>query len=181
MTGSTLRTENTRIVSEKHVLQAVSTNKVCLSAFGNKHHILNEGIKPLTLGHIKTDHCRVEDFSWDSDDGEWDYEIVEKYAHLLLDLTSNWGHNNSFVVPDTTISESPEEWETLDPGFAMTRIINEDDIDSDVIVNFGATTSSSSSSPNPFIKYEANECSESSSDYEEEQHLMLHTDLFLTT
>ena len=49
-------------------------------------------------------------------------------------------HNNSFVVPDTTISESPEEWETPDPGFAMTSIINEDDIDSDDIVDFDATT-----------------------------------------
>ena len=59
--------------------------------------------------------------------------------------------------------------ETPDPGFAMTSIINEDDIDSDDIVDFDATTSSSSSSPNPFINYEANECSEnSSSDYEEE-------------
>ena len=50
----------------------------------------------------------------------------------------------------------------------MTSIINEDDIDSNGIVDFDATTSSSSSSPNPFINYEANECSESSSDYEEE-------------
>ena len=58
--------------------------------------------------------------------------------------------------------------ETPAPGFAMTSIINEDDIDSDNIVDFDATTSSSSSSPNPFIKFEANECSESSSDYEEE-------------
>ena len=71
-------------------------------------------------------------------------------------------------MPDTTTSESPEEWETPDPGFAMTSIFNEDDIDSDDIVDFDATTSSSSSSPNPFINYEANECSESSSDYEEE-------------
>ena len=50
----------------------------------------------------------------------------------------------------------------------MTSIINEDDIDSDDIVDFDATTSSSSSSPNPFINYETNECSEKSSDYEEE-------------
>ena len=100
---------------------------------------------------------------------EWGYENVENYAHLLLDSSPNWDHNNSFVVPDTTISESPEEWETPDPGLAMTSIINEDDIDSDDIVDFDATTSSSSSSPNPFINYEANECNESSSsDYEEE-------------
>ena len=50
----------------------------------------------------------------------------------------------------------------------MTSIINEYDIDSDNIVDSDATTISSSSSPNPFINYEANECSESSSNYEEE-------------
>ena len=43
----------------------------------------------------------------------------------------------------------------------MTSIINDEDIDSDDIVDFDATTSSSSSSPNPFKNYQANECSES--------------------
>ena len=76
VTGSTLRAENTRIVSEKHVLQTVSTNKIFLSAFDNKCHILNGGIKTLPFGHYKIDHCRVEDFSWDSDEVEWDYENV---------------------------------------------------------------------------------------------------------
>ena len=93
---------------------------------------------------------------------------MENYAHLLLDSCPNWDHNNSFVVPDTTTSENPEEWETPDPGFAMTSIINDEDIDSDDFVDFDATTSSSSSSPNPFNNTEANECSESSSDYEKE-------------
>ena len=115
VTGSPLRAENTRIVSEKHVLQTVSTNKICLSAFDNKRHILNGGIKTLPFGHHEIDHCRVESFSWDSDEVEWDYENVKKnYARLLLDSSPNWDHNNSFVVPDTTKSESPEEWETPD-------------------------------------------------------------------
>ena len=109
MTGSTLRAENTRIVSEKHVLQTVSTNEICLSAFDNKRHNLNEGIKTLPFGHYKIDQCRVEDFSWDGDEVEWDYENVEKYAHLFLDSIPNWGHNKNFVVSGTTISESPEE------------------------------------------------------------------------
>ena len=46
----------------------------------------------------------------------------------------------------------------------MTSIINDEDIDSDDIVDFDATTSSNSSFPNPFIIYEANECSESNID-----------------
>ena len=68
---------------------------------------------------------------------------------------------------DTTIKESPDECETPDPAFTMTSIINEDDIDSDDIVDFDATTSSSTF-PNPFIKYEADERCESSSNYEED-------------
>ena len=123
VTGSTRWAENTTIVSEKHVLQRVSTNKMCLSAFDNKRHILNEGIKTLPFGHYKIDHRRVEDFSRASDEIEWDYENVENYAHLLLVSSPNWDHNNRFVVPDTAISESPEEWETPDPGFAMTILI----------------------------------------------------------
>ena len=71
-------------------------------------------------------------------------------------------------MPETTTSESPQERETPDPGFAMTSIINEEDIDNYDILDFDATTSSSSSSPNPFTNYEANECSESISNYEEE-------------
>ena len=93
---------------------------------------------------------------------------MENYAHLLLDSSPNWHHNKSFIVPDTTTSESLGEWEKPDPGFAMTSIINEEDIDSDDIVDFYATTSSNPSSPNPFINYEGNECSGSNSDYEEE-------------
>ena len=168
MTGSTLRAEHTRIVSDKHVLQTVSTNKICLTAFDKKRLILNEGIKRLPFGHYKIDHCRVKDFSWDSDEVEWNYANVEKYAHLLPDSSLNCDLNNSFVLWDATIIERPEEYETPDPGFAMTSIINEDDFDSDDIVDFEATTSSSSTSPNPSINYEANECCESSSNYEEE-------------
>ena len=129
-------------------------------------HILIEGIKTLPFGHYRIDFCRVEYFSWDGDEVEWDYENAQNCAQLLLDSSQSWDNNNSFVVPDTTTSESPKEWETPDPGFAMTSIINEEDIDSDGIVDFDATTSSSSSSPNPFINYEANVCSESNCSYE---------------
>ena len=57
VTGSTLSAESTRIVSEKHVLQTVSTNKICISVFDIIRHILNEGIETLPFGHYKIDHC----------------------------------------------------------------------------------------------------------------------------
>ena len=107
VTDSILQGENTRIVSEKHVLQTVSTNKLCLSSFDDKRHVLNEGIKTPPFGHYKIDHCRVQDFSWGSDEVEWNHENVENYAHLLLDSSPNWEHNKSFVVLDKTTCESP--------------------------------------------------------------------------
>ena len=90
VTGSMQQGENTRIVSEKHVLQTVSTNKLSLSSFDDKRHVLNEGNKTPPFGHYKIDHCRVEEFSWDSDEVEWNLENVENYAHLLLDSSPNW-------------------------------------------------------------------------------------------
>ena len=89
-----------------------------------------------------------------------------KKAEFFLISSPNWENNNCFGLATTT-SESPEEWETPDPGFATASIINEKDIDSDDILDFDATTSSSSFCPKPFVNYETNECSESSSDYEE--------------
>ena len=50
----------------------------------------------------------------------------------------------------------------------MTSITTEEDIDGDDIEDFDATTRSSSSSPDPFLNYEANECRENGSDYEGE-------------
>ena len=131
MTGSTLHAENTRIDSQKHVLQTVSTNEICLSVFDDKCHILNEGIKILPFGYYKIDRCRVKNFCWNSHELEWHYKNKENYAHLLLDSSPNGDQNDSFVVPDITISGSPEEWETPDPGLEMTNIINQDNIDSE--------------------------------------------------
>ena len=66
-TGNHLRSDNTRIVSDHHRLQTVTTNKICLSAFDNKRYILPDGIKTLPFGHygiidyaideIDLDHC----------------------------------------------------------------------------------------------------------------------------
>ena len=45
LTGSTLRAEKTSKNSKMQVLQTVPLNKICLSAFEKKPHILNEGVK----------------------------------------------------------------------------------------------------------------------------------------
>ena len=49
--SSTLRAPNNRIVSDCHVLQTVSINKLSLSSFDDKRFTLEGGIKYLTYGH----------------------------------------------------------------------------------------------------------------------------------
>ena len=51
LNNHTVRLENTRIQSTKHVLNTVVTNKVALSAFNDKRYILDNGIHTLPYGH----------------------------------------------------------------------------------------------------------------------------------
>ena len=47
-----------RIVSDHHVLQTVSSNKIYLSAFDNKRSIIADGVHTLPFGHYEAlDYC----------------------------------------------------------------------------------------------------------------------------
>ena len=50
-TGSSFKTINMRIRSEKHQLQTIKTNKVSLSSFDDKRFILKDGISTFPHGH----------------------------------------------------------------------------------------------------------------------------------
>ena len=52
--GSLYRAENTRIASDRHVLNTVRTNKIALSSFDDKRYILDDGISTLTYGYIES-------------------------------------------------------------------------------------------------------------------------------
>ena len=80
MTGNVFRTENTRIMSDHHVLEAATTNKVCLSEFDNKRYILPCGTKTLPFGHFdfETVDCSVNETDWGSNDIQWDNDSYSK-------------------------------------------------------------------------------------------------------
>ena len=163
MTGNVFRTENTRIMSDHQVLETVTTNKICLSAFDNKRYILPCGTKTLPFGHSETVDFGVDEIDWGSDDIQWDND---SYSNLLLSSSQEW--DNDFVVsqtPSTVVLSVPasttSSWETPDPGLVVTEQITESDIDSDDIADIDASSSESSSSDNPFINFEAEEASSS--------------------
>ena len=49
--GSLFKTENSRIASESHNLQTVTSTKTSLSAFDDKRYILDDGQQTLPSGH----------------------------------------------------------------------------------------------------------------------------------
>ena len=49
--GSVFITENSRIASESHTLQTVTSTKTSLSAFDDEHNILDDGQQTLRYGH----------------------------------------------------------------------------------------------------------------------------------
>ena len=49
--GSLFKTENSRIASESHNLQTVTSTKISLSAFDDKRYILDDGQQALPYGH----------------------------------------------------------------------------------------------------------------------------------
>ena len=80
-------------MSDHHVLETVTTNKICLSAFDNKRFILPCGTKTLPFGHYETVDCGVDEIDWGSDDIQWDNG---SYSNLLLSSSPEW--DNDFVV-----------------------------------------------------------------------------------
>ena len=161
MTGNVFRTENTRMMSDHHVLESVTTNKICLSAFDNKRYILPCGTKTLPFGHYETVDCGVDEIYWGSDDIQWDND---SYSNLLLSSSPEW--DNDFVVSQTSSTvalsvpaSTTSPWETSGPGLVVTEQITDSDIDSDDIADIDASSSESSSSDNPFINFEAEEAS----------------------
>ena len=146
-------------MSDHLLLETVTTNKICLSAFNGKQYFLPCGTKTLPIGHNETVDCGVDEIDWGSDDIQWD---IDSYSNLILSTSPEW--DNEFVVsqnfstaalsvPDSTTST----WETPDPGLVVTGQITESDNDIDNIANIDASSSESSSPDKPFKIFEAEE------------------------
>ena len=69
-TGNVFRSENTRITSDHHILQTVSSSKICLSAFENKRFMKADGIHTLPFRHYEALDCGIGDIDWDNADIE---------------------------------------------------------------------------------------------------------------
>ena len=157
-TDKVFKSENTRITSDYQILQTFSSNKICLSAFDNKHFIKADGIHTLLFGHYEALDCGIDDIDWDNADVEWDHSNFD--SNLYLSSNSEW--DNDFVVSQ---SSAPSSWQPPDQGFAATQAVTESDIERDDLIDFDASTDESFSATNPFIKFEAEQAS--SSDFEE--------------
>ena len=147
--SSTLRTPNNRIVSDRHVLQTVSINKLSLIPFDDKRFILEGGIRTLPYGHA--DAIEATDLEKDP---EWDAPTQDEIEDLFGEEWETDNESDSTLPacwqpPDPAL----ESCEPPDPGF--NRIINESDLDSDDNVDFEAVIDEESPINCPFIDYEA--------------------------
>ena len=160
-TGNVFRSENTRIISGHQILQTVSSNKICLSAFDNKRFIKADGIHSIPFGHYEALDCGIDDIDWHNADIEWDHSSF--YSNLCLSSAPEW--DNDFVVSQTSStaaqSSAPSSWQPPDPGLAAAQAVTELNIECDDLIDFDASTDESFSASNPFINFEAEEASSS--------------------
>ena len=162
LSGNSVSAENTQFVSEHHSLRTVTTNKICLPAFGNKRCILPNGIKTLPFGHYELGDYAIDEINWSNSNVECDYEKSSDFSDLQLCSSPQW--DNSVVRPQSsplTNTKSSNTWQQPDPGFLAAELENDSDIESNKIVNFDASSDENSSHDNPFINFEADEASKS--------------------
>ena len=102
LTANELRTLNTRIVSENHVLKTVTVNKLSLSAFDNKRFIMGDGITTLPYGHYL---LAEEITSSNSPADSWKH----LFERDLGDDEISWDNGHS--AHEELILESDPEWD----------------------------------------------------------------------
>ena len=162
--GNVFRSEK-RLILDHHILQTVSSNKICLSAFDNKRFIKADGIHTFPFGHYEALDCGIDGIDWDNADIGWDHSSFD--SNLCLSSDPEW--DNDFVVSQTSSTaakiSAPSSWQPPDPGFAAAQAVTESDIESDDLIDFDASTDESFSASNPFVNFEAEEAG--SSDFEE--------------
>ena len=150
-------------MSDHCLLETVTSNKICLSAFNNKRSILPCGTKALPFGQNETIDCSVDEIYWVSDGFQWDND---SYSKLLLSSSPEC-YNDFAVSPSSStaavlLPDSPNSsWETPDLALVGTEQINQSDIGTDKMAAIDASSSESSSTDNPFINLEAEEASSS--------------------
>ena len=168
--GSLFKTENSRIASESHNLQTVTSTKTSLSAFDDKRYILDDGQQTLPYGHKNI----VGQTVWDCDDFldgvseefantqnvDWDHpEIDDEYFEDSFAVENTQPHRSLRQLMDQVNSS----WQTPDPGLIRAAETNDSDIDSGDIADLEANTSDEDESSffnDSFFDYEAVEVEE---------------------
>ena len=84
--GNLVRAENTRFISERHILNTVRANKIALSAYDDKRYILSDGISTLPYGHYRTVNASIfpdsnQDDDDDDDDSERNVSEINSTSH----------------------------------------------------------------------------------------------------
>ena len=75
--GNLIRAGNTRIISERHILNTVRANKIAKSAYDDKRYILSNGISTLPYGHCRTVNASIFPDSNQDEDDDSDRNVSE--------------------------------------------------------------------------------------------------------
>ena len=152
LNNRTVRAENTRIQSNKHVLNTVVTNRVALSAFDDKRYIMDNGIDTIPYGHYS---LREQVFyNQIFEDPDWTEEPTVSSVH----------HSPGYA--DFVEGALGSSWDIPDPGLNQ-QSYSESDLENNV-VDFDALSNLFSDEDddynlNPFIDNEAIESGDGSS------------------
>ena len=174
--GNLVRAENTRIISERHILNTVRANKIALSAYrtvnasifpdSNQDDDDDDSERNVSETN-STSHHKDQDlddwlkfFEEEDEIVDWDHESSNQEEIFTQD--TNYVSEDSFLVLDTQPSRSLRDllnsitsYEAPDPGRVRVTEIVESDIESDDLVDPNAVTSSSSSDDEWYLDREA--------------------------
>ena len=75
--GNLVRAENTRIISERHILNTVRANKIASSAYDYERYILSDGISTLPYGHYRAVNASIFPDSNQDDDDDSERNVSE--------------------------------------------------------------------------------------------------------
>ena len=120
--GNLVRAENTRIISERHILNTVRANKIALSAYDDKRYILSDGISTLPYGHYRTVNASIfpDSNQDDDDDSERNVSEINSTSHHKdqdLDAWLKFFQEEEELVDRGQQSSNQEEIFTQDTNY----------------------------------------------------------------
>ena len=121
--GNLVRAKNTRIISERHILNTVRANKIALSAYDDKRYIPSDGTSTLPYGHYRTVNASIFPDSNqhdDDDDSERNVSETNSTSHHKdqdLDAWLNFFQEEDEIVDGYQESSNQKEIFTQDTNY----------------------------------------------------------------